>query len=248
MDSITQTRALPVCKNCGKAYDPNLDSEKIAKVRAVTNGGFQFCSGHCGAMPWLDAGYEQPQSPAPAPHSLAAADIVKTDDLHALEVARRLLTMDDDSLIEMRGIVQKVRAKRRERFAAEDAEDKLVDEISGAILLRKIIDSRGRAIAHDRYVVEIMAAKSIEKRIDVLRRLEGKVPDDELRKALYLTNPQPEWKADARALGTLLRKYGPDSEIGQIIREGLVETYGQPQLVFREREQIANVTPMERAS
>jgi|GEM_PF-4719531 len=178
----------------------------------------------------------------------AIQNILATDDPAALELAQRLAGADDDSLVLAAGDARNFVAEARRRYEQMIAQDLLTIKVAEAILLHRILERGGRALPHDDYNVEVVASKTIDKRIDVLRQLEGKVPDGELRKALYLTNPQPEWKADARQLGVLARKYGPESEIGKIIAAGLVESYGPPRLVIEPREQTKNVTPIEGAA
>lgn len=174
--------------------------------------------------------------------SLALArEIVHTDDAATLERAKRVLSMDDDSLIELRGAVQDVLKREREAFADRIREDVLLDQIAGAVLLRRIVERGAQAIAHDTYTCAIRAPKMLDKRIDVLRRLEGLVPESELRMALFITSPQPEWKADATKLRALARKYG--GRVREIVEEGIVETFGQPLLVFDRKEDVTNVTP-----
>ncbi len=174
--------------------------------------------------------------------SLVAREIVKTDDPKVIELAQHMLEMDSDSLLTLTGEVYLFLDSERSQFEQRMAWDVTTLRVARAVILKRILDSGGRAIPHNEYRCEIEATKSIEKRIDVLRRLEGKVPEPELRKALYLTNPKPEWKADATQLKTLARKYG--GEIAAIVGEALVESFGPPRLVFEPREQTANVTPL----
>lgn len=103
-----------------------------------------------------------------------------------------------------------------------------IREMEGHLLAR--LEERGaRAIPHDDLVVEIDVTTRIDKRVDVLRQLIGKVPSDELRKALYLEQPEPEWKADARYLAPLAKKYG--GEVADIIAAGIIKVVvGQSKL------------------
>jgi hypothetical protein len=92
----------------------------------------------------------------------------------------------------------------------------------------------GKALPHPSLIVELRQDTERDKYIDELRRLEGKVPDDELRKALYLDQPAPQWKADLRQLDKIAREYG--GEIKSIIEHATPrKPKGNPVLVIEAR-------------
>jgi hypothetical protein len=121
-------------------------------------------------------------------------------------------------------------APLRERERELDAEIKV-----------RIVEAGGTAMPHPEYVVSLEQRTELSKRINVLKRLIGLVPDEELGKALYEYAPPPEWKADARYLQPLAKRYG--GRVREIIDEGLVRVaVGPPKLKIIPREK--RVTPL----
>ncbi|MHB8406208.1 MAG: hypothetical protein ACYDCJ_12375 [Gammaproteobacteria bacterium] len=116
--------------------------------------------------------------------------------------------------------------------------------IGRAVLEQRIVAAGGHAVAHPDLVVELDQRTKIDKRIDVLRELEGLVPEPELRPALALVQVEPEWVAHAGKLATLARKYG--GKVAEIVARGVLKVaVGSPTLTIREREpeHIASSTP-----
>lgn len=172
------------------------------------------------------------------PVPVDVTDIVQTTDPHVLETARRLAAMDTDSLLEIGGTVQDFIDKETAEFEKRVENDKLVLTIVRRVALKRIVESGGNALPHDRYDCHIERTKTIEKDIATLRQLEGKIPETELAPALYIEQPEPQWKADGTKLNALLRKYGEQSEIGQIIKAGMRAAYGAPKLIFKRRQDM----------
>jgi hypothetical protein len=97
------------------------------------------------------------------------------------------------------------------------------------------IPADGKALPHSSLVVRLEQATERDRYIDQLRRLEGMVPDEELRKALYLDQPQPVWKANLQQLDKIAREYG--GEIAEIIEKATPsKPKGSPTLVIEARE------------
>lgn len=167
---------------------------------------------------------------------IVISGIVQTEDPEVQALAARIWAMDTDSLIELGGAAKAVIAAETEELEKRIAHDRLVVRIVEAIALKKILDSGGTALPHDMYDVHIEQSKTVQKDIATLRQLEGKLPEEELAPALYLEQPEPQWKADGTKLNALLRKYGEESEIGQIIRAGMQHVLGPARLVFQTRQ------------
>lgn len=169
----------------------------------------------------------------------AAREIVQSDDVALLAHVARLMQFDDDSLIEThadaKSFVHAQRAETERRIEREV----LDAQITQAILRHRIQQRGARAIAHDRYRVELVCKPVVVKRFDVLRQLVGKVPDDELsggkQPALSLVQRDPEWVAHAGKLKALAGKYG--GEIKEIVETGIVYEDGPAALVIELREQ-----------
>ena len=107
--------------------------------------------------------------------------------------------------------------------------------IGRAALQQRIVAAGGHAVPHPDLVIELEQRTSIQKRIDVLRELEGLVPESELRPALALVQREPEWVAHAGKLATIARKYG--GRIAEIVARGIVKAaVGSPVLRIVERE------------
>ncbi len=107
--------------------------------------------------------------------------------------------------------------------------------IGRALLQQRIVAAGGHAVPHPDLIIKIEQRTSIQKRIDVLRELEGLVPESELRPALALVQREPEWVAHAGKLAALARKYG--GQIAEIVGRGVLHVaVGSPVLTIRERE------------
>ncbi len=107
--------------------------------------------------------------------------------------------------------------------------------IGRALLEQRIVAAGGHAVPHPDLIIELEQRTAIQKRIDVLRELEGLVPEPELRPALALVQREPEWVAHAGKLATLARKYG--GRVSDIIARGIVKAaVGTPVLTIKERE------------
>ena len=107
--------------------------------------------------------------------------------------------------------------------------------IGRAALQQRIVAAGGHAVPHPDLLIDLEQRTSIQKRIDVLRELEGLVPEAELRPALALVQREPEWVAHAGKLAALARKYG--GRIAEIVARGIVKAaVGSPVLRIVERE------------
>ena len=97
-----------------------------------------------------------------------------------------------------------------------------------------IKESGGNALPDEHLRIELKQKTERQKRIDILRELFGKVPGTELKGAIFLMQPPPEWRADLRKLDPLAKKYG--GEVREIIERGspTVEI-GAPVLVIEEK-------------
>jgi hypothetical protein len=96
----------------------------------------------------------------------------------------------------------------------------------------EITKNGGKALPHDYLDIHIEQRTEREKRIDGLRRLKDLVPERDLKDAVYLTNPAPEWKADLRKLDSLARKYG--GEVAEVIKANTpVVSLGPPRLIIK---------------
>ena len=115
-----------------------------------------------------------------------------------------------------------------------------------------IIDNRAKALPHDTFDVRLVQATRKEKRIDVLRRLEGLLPDDLYREAVFIegvdvTHADPKaveavvaaggkatWGANLTKLNKHARDFG--GEIARIVEEGSpIVDVGAPKLVIEPR-------------
>lgn len=115
-----------------------------------------------------------------------------------------------------------------------------------------IIDNGGKALPHDTFDVRLVQATRKEKRIDVLRRLEGLLPDDLYREAVFIegvdvthadpkavdavvaAGGKPSWGANLTKLNKHARDFGGD--IARIVEEGSPEVQvGAPKLVIEPR-------------
>lgn len=258
-------RALPTCKNCGKQYDPAMDPPKVAQVRALSSG-FAFCSGHCGRMPWLDPGYSE----APEIDAKAHA-IVPGGDIRSIETARQLLSMDDESLIEMAGAIKarvaKIEQESRQALEDEIGAERLIVKIAEAVMLNRITERNAKMLPSNTYKCAIERAKKPpSKRYDVLKALEGEVPAERLKDALWKTvvidakKVEPgiieslegqhgvtiAYDGDATQLKKLRDDYG--GKVAEIVTTGLVYEEGPARLVFEPLPSAEkNVTPALKA-
>lgn len=195
-----------------------------------------------------------------------AKTIVTTSDERAIQLAAEMLQMDDDSLIEMAGtakaIVRKIEMEAFEALERQIGADRLIVKVAEAVMKARILERGAKMLPSDTYKCAIETTKVITKRIDVLRGLEGKVPADRLKKALWIdgvdiAGVEPEAVAAIVAAGakptyntnaTQLKKLATDfgGEIAQIVEQGVVYEEGSPRLVFEPLEAAAkNVTPLK---
>jgi hypothetical protein len=108
------------------------------------------------------------------------------------------------------------------RFAAAKFKviaEPITDAINQArgLITKEILNNNGRALAHHTFDVRLEQATERDKRIDVLRGLEGKLPDDLYRAAVY-EKTTVEWHADLRLLDKHARDFG--GEIAAIVEQG----------------------------
>ncbi|MHB8703712.1 MAG: hypothetical protein ACYC8W_06145 [Candidatus Tyrphobacter sp.] len=97
------------------------------------------------------------------------------------------------------------------------------------------IPEDGKALPHSTLVIRLEQATERDKYVDQLRRLEGIVPDQELRKALFLDQPEPQWKVNLVQLDKIAREYG--GEIAEIIEKATPrKPKGTPTLIIEARE------------
>lgn len=105
-----------------------------------------------------------------------------------------------------------------------------------ALVRRAIADNGGKALAHDTFDVRVEQATRREKRIDVLRQLEGVLPDDLYRKAVFIdtisvehadqdgidavlaAGGAPKWTANLVTLDKYARDFG--GRVAEIVEEG----------------------------
>lgn len=135
-----------------------------------------------------------------------------------------------------------------------------------ANIFTAISESGGTALAHEYLDVHLETKTEYVKDVAVLRTLADEVPAAEFTRAIYrgdatikasLTDEQikqleaivgapvvAEWKADARQLNSLTKKYGEKSKVGKIIAKGCRKVQvGSPYLVITEREQTKTAVP-----
>ena len=192
----------------------------------------------------------------PAALEAQARLMLPNADEQTIAIAINLLSMDDESLIEGTGAAEAfVHNREAEAFAELNRElyvDRLHVTIGKAIMASRIVERGAKMLPSDTYKCAIETSKTIDKRIDVLRELEGKVPAERLKKALWVdglstkgVDPQalqsaidagakPEYKADATQLKKLATDFG--GAVAQIVHEGLVYVEGSPRLVFERLE------------
>lgn len=121
-----------------------------------------------------------------------------------------------------------------------------------------IIDNGGKALAHDTFDVVLETTTRPDKRIDVLRHLEGVLPDDLYRQAVYIKSlevshadakavetaieggAKPTWDANLTKLNKYARDFG--GEIARIVEEGSPRVeVGEAKLVIRPRESALKI-------
>jgi hypothetical protein len=128
---------------------------------------------------------------------------------------------------------------------------------AGARVEGAIIDAGGSMLPHDTFDVVLDQRTQREKRIDILRQLAGKLPDDLFAQSVYVHSIEgkiaPEvakaavdsgatllWGADLRKLDTYARKFG--GEIAEIIERGSPRVeVGAPVLKITPRESALKV-------
>jgi hypothetical protein len=117
-----------------------------------------------------------------------------------------------------------------------------------------IIDAGGKALPHDTFDVRLEQKTEPQKRIDVLRRLKGVLPDDLYHEAVFIKSldvaavppnviddlvehcgAKPTWDANLTKLNKHARDFG--GTIAEIIEEGSPRlAVGSPRLTIKARE------------
>lgn len=129
--------------------------------------------------------------------------------------------------------IQKQREKLERKIEALVTDSELL----ATILLHRMAEDRAEAIPHPSLDIHIETNTKLEKNIPELLKLEGVVPESELRAAISLVQPEPEYKADARKLQALGKKYG--KIVTDILDRGLVHVVsGKPKLIIQQRIEL----------
>lgn len=197
-----------------------------------------------------------------------AKALVVNADAKTLTLAVQLLTMDDDALIEMTGAIKahvlRAIAESQQALEARIGGDKMIVSIAEKVMQNRIKERGAKMLPSDAYKVAIETSKTLSKRTDILLQLIGKVPEDRLKKALWvegvdIKGVEPEKVAAIIAAGakpvynshaTHLRKLATDfgGEVAQIVEQGLVEVDGAERFIFEPLETAqVNVTPSLRS-
>jgi hypothetical protein len=126
--------------------------------------------------------------------------------------------MSLDNVLENRAAILKRLFETKEDLEAFNAE-----------IIRRAAEKHAKILYTDKEQVKVDRDKKIQHRFDVLRRLEGKIPDADYAKAVYQETPPPVWKADTVKLKWIARNYG--SEAAEIVDQGMVyEEVGTPKI------------------
>ena len=158
---------------------------------------------------------------------------------------RTFPTLKDSDVAENLINVQLFIERKKEEFFASIAQELLDKDDLEAEAMRRIVANKGTQIPHPDFEIKLQYTMKQEKRIDILRKLEDTdVSKDELAKALYLTTPDPEWKADLTKLKPIAKKYG--GEVAKIIAEGTPRTITNPKLVITPREKMKQASEVEK--
>jgi hypothetical protein len=155
------------------------------------------------------------------------------------EPPNRFAAMSDSDIAENLVNVRNFLEKKRAEFKAETAEFEHDERVLSALAISRITSNRAQQLPHPDYIIELDVTKTKEKRIDVLRRLEGLVPEEELKSALYLNQPPPEWVANLVKLNPIARKYG--GEIAKIIAEATPERITGAKIKIKPRPSTKKV-------
>jgi hypothetical protein len=126
---------------------------------------------------------------------------------------------DDATLATMTHSLALMIEQRDEEYRSQTEDIRRECQAMQLALAERIRGNGGYALSHDTLRIELDQKFVPEKRIDVLRQLEGLVPDEELSSALTLVQPAPEWRANGTKLRALARKYG--GRVAQIIQKGM---------------------------
>lgn len=157
---------------------------------------------------------EQTRLPAltPAEHG-TLNDAFKLPDVSAVAVEN----LDSEDLVHFVVALGSQLDSAKAKFEAICAP--ITDAIAQAraMLFAEIEKRGGTALPHDTFDVHVEQTTKRDKRIDVLRGLQGLLPDDEFNAAVY-EEVKREWKADLRKLDVAARKYG--GEIAKIVEDG----------------------------
>jgi len=135
-----------------------------------------------------------------------------------------------ENLVNVQAFIAKQRAAFEELMAPflQD-ESNLKSEV-----LSRITQDNAKKLAYTDHDIRTKVYTKRQKRIDVLRRLEGLVTENELKKALYLKETPPEWVANMTHLKKLASDYGGD--IAEIIALGTPEVVERTELIVVPRE------------
>jgi hypothetical protein len=159
----------------------------------------------------------------------ALNEAFKIPDVTAIDIDR----LDDHDLVTFAKAIAAQRELARAKFVELCAPVDAAIAHAESLIKSRIVANGGTALAHDTFIVRLEQRTVRDKRIDVLRRLEGLLPDDEYAAAIY-EEVKREWKADLRKLDLAARKYG--GEIAAIVAEGAPRVdVGVPQLIIEPR-------------
>jgi hypothetical protein len=119
-------------------------------------------------------------------------------------------------------------------------------EACNAELIRRAAEKHATTLFTDHNEIEISRMEKIQYRIDVLRTLYGKIPNEIFDQAVYLETPAPVWKTNAVKLKSIAKKYG--SEIAEIVAKGMpYEQVGTPKIKITPRS-VAPAAPVAMAA
>lgn len=113
----------------------------------------------------------------------------------------------------------------------------MLEAMNGEII-RRAAEKKATVLFSKHHQIEVTRTEKIFHRFDVLRRLKGMIPDEAFDRAIYLEQPEPQWKADTVKLKSYGKKFGED--VAAVIKEGMVyEAVGLPKIKIIERFQNA---------
>ena len=162
------------------------------------------CTIDGGAQRHLSVVRERSSRMAPlTAEAVSKIDVAEIDNDEAVEIAynldealNRAQRQFDEMVAPMRELNRQVREKIKTAIA----------------------NSGGSALPHAQFIVRVKGESKRGRRIDVLRELFDVLSPDELKGALYLDQPEPEWKANLTKLDALARTYG--GKVKEIVERG----------------------------